>query len=239
MGRVEGMVVNATRWFLRAPEPGGRGAFAGAAGAEAPAEARGAHTRREVYAPRENAPERVGVAMASARPTVQGLCEKDVTHHGYEIRMSHHPPICRTLCRAARRGSSDTRSVDEIVRLFERTSGQLSDLRFEGTTPLPAHNSGADGWTMASASVPASASIASRRARCFGADASVLSTSSSSRAPEWSNARGRAGVASRARRGASCWTGDRATPRAAGARVTPLHPALRPFQSVRSVRRRA
>ena len=55
---------------------------------------------------------------------------------------------------------------------------------------------------MASASVPASASIASRRARCFGADASVLSTSSSSRAPEWSNARGRAG--SRVARSARC-----------------------------------
>lgn len=82
------------------------------------------------------------------------------------------------------------------------TSGQLSDLRFEGTTPLPAHKRGADGWTMASASVPASASIASRRARCFGADASVLSTSFSSRAPEWSNARGRAG--SRVARSARC-----------------------------------
>lgn len=77
--------------------------------------------------------------------------------------------------------------------------GQLSDLRLEGTAP---HKRGADGWTMASASAPACASIASRRARCFGADASVLSTSSSSRASEWSIARGRA--RSRVARSARC-----------------------------------
>ena len=127
MGRVEGMVVNATRWFLRAPEPGGRGAFEGAAGADAPAEARGAHARRDVDAPRENAPERAGAAMASAASDGPGLREKacDTIRRSRDDESS--PAIIpRRRWRAARRGSSET--VDASAPHHESSGPVVSQI---------------------------------------------------------------------------------------------------------------